>query len=226
MKKIRTSIAMLLALVLTFSLSVTAFAAEETGTTDTVTGDDQKLLPVYMNYSRDSATTDDTNTAIYNIEIAYDSLEFSFEADTIKWDDDKLDYEVTLKDYSAQAAKGVRITNKSNADVLVEPYILLPLDGTNPKDDGIKFTADLIRGKNELLMTYDSEVGYSQIPLNVPDDYEDCLLSAGSEDNSVNLTVKMANVEIPSTENINNRYIMTLQLDFTGMGLDDPCAGQ
>lgn len=226
MKKIKTFMVTFLAMMLVFGSTMTAFAAEEkvigTTTEDAAAienGSKQEELPVYMSYSTKKASEAGKNDAdehIFNILIEYDELVFSYEADEILWDTGALRYDVRLTNDSEQS-KEISVTNRSNCGVKMSPW--LTAINNPPKDEGIKFTANLLRNGNDLLMVFDSEKNGSSIPLSVPDDritdYNDCLLYYGDVvENSVNLRVTVTDVNIPLVKGFDKRQITNLQLDF------------
>lgn len=210
MKKLKTLMATLLALTLVLGFSMTSFAAEEN-----VTEMGTKNIDINVGYSRTQAAEDgkdDTEKDIYDIKIEYDALDFSYEADNIKWNPDKNDYEVTLK-ADTNTPKGIKVTNQSNKAVKMTPS----LDNSDiAKQEGVSCAISLLRGSTPLWGITNMDPARE-----VTDSYDiPITLDAGGGTDA--LEVKVTNVDFTSDiQNFNSKFA-AVSLSFTdAMDIDE-----
>lgn len=176
-KNFRSLIATMMVLSLVLSCSaVTAFAE-----TKSKTGTEAETFPVTLSYTRSTAENpdpenpdnpggDDTKVDVINIEIAFDNLEFAYEADSIKWDPNSMMYVVTLK--NTKIEKGIKVTNKSNVEIGVTPSF--NNEGTSGIPIGTQF--NLIRVSDEAnIAAADNRYGSRDLMVTTSGDYRQIL---------------------------------------------------
>ena len=109
MKKLFTILALVLTVALCASFAVSAETLTALGTTapQNVTVDYQPA-------------TDDTDTVVYSVDVAWADLEFTYNAGTEKWNPTAHDYTTSNDDGEWTNTNGsITVTNHSNADVAV-----------------------------------------------------------------------------------------------------------
>lgn len=172
-KNFRSLIAIMMVLSLVLSCSAVTAFAETKSKTDT----EAETFPVTLSYTRSTAENpdpdnpgDDTKVDVINIEIAFDNLEFAYEADSIKWDPDSMMYVVTLKNTNIE--KGIKVTNKSNVEIGVTPSF--NNEGTSGIPIGTRF--NLIRVSDEAnIAAADNLYGSRDLMVTTSGDYRQIL---------------------------------------------------
>lgn len=153
-KKIKTFLAALLAVTMVLGTTMTAFAAETVKeTVETVPGD-ATPIDVTISYEKgnnitnpnpddpkDPGNKDDTQLDIYNIQIAYDNLDFSYEAASIKWNVTDLEYKITTN-VKGSDTRNIIVTNRSNRAVIMTPKLVDPIE--KPKE--VEYVVSLTGG--------------------------------------------------------------------------------
>ncbi len=209
MKTFKKLMATFFVLTLVLGATMTTFAAEES-----VTEMGTKNIDINMEYSRteaEEAGKDDTKENLYNIKIEYDALNFSYVADSIKWDPATSDYKVTLKE-DTNTAKGIKVTNQSNRIVKMTPSLN---DSGITKKEGVLYSITLLRNGNPLWgMNEMSSAHMTADSLDIPS-----TLPSGEADE---LTVKATGVGFTSdVENFNEKFA-AVSLSFEdAMDLDE-----
>lgn len=113
MKKLFT----ILALVLTVALCASFAVSAETLTAETYTELGEYTNPVIVDRT---PATDDTDTVVYSVDVAWTGLEFTYSAGTEKWDPTEHDYSDSNDDADWGNTNGsITVTNHSNAAVAV-----------------------------------------------------------------------------------------------------------
>lgn len=119
MKKFKTFLATLLAVTMVLGSAMTVFAEEivKEGTAeDALQPAEMDITIDYQKGDNISADNDDTTKDIINIAIKYDNLDFSFEADAIKWDATDMKYKITLNN-TGNTARNIVVANNSNTSI-------------------------------------------------------------------------------------------------------------
>lgn len=198
MKKFKKLMATLLAATLVLGSTMTAFAAEKNKENL-----DTESIDVNMKYSRteaEEAGKDETKENVYNIKIEYDTLDFSYVADSITWDADDTKYKVTLKT-DTNTPKGIKVINQSNRIIEMTPS--LNDTGINKKK-GVSYSIVLLRGENPLWGM--NELSTAHIVAGDSLDIPSTLLF-GSSGNTDTLTVKATNVGFTSdVQNFDEKF--------------------
>ena len=144
MKKFRTFLTAFLVMIMVLGSTMTAFAEEivKEGTTadDLQTPAEMDVTIAYQKGSDISADKDDTTKDIINIVINYDNLDFSYEADAIKWDTVNKKYNITLKN-NGDNRRNITVNNNSNTSVKMTPTLVCA--ETQPK--GLNYQLLLLR---------------------------------------------------------------------------------
>ena len=106
MKKLFTILALVLTVALCASFAVSATTYNALG---------EYTNPVTVDYE---PATDDTDTVVYSVDVAWTDLEFTYDAGTEKWNPAAHDYTTSKNDAAWTNTDGsITVTNHSNADV-------------------------------------------------------------------------------------------------------------
>lgn len=210
MKKIRTLLVTLLAVIMVIGSTMTAFA-EELETLD------EKNIPISVKYSRTEAANNGKDESLkdkYCIVLEYDELKFSYVAESITWDAEKNEYVVALTDES-DIAKPVKITNKSNLQVEVTPTLVRTTSGSN--QEGAKFKIELLRN-NTVLQYFDQNNNMGTPSTSALTK----LLETGASDE---LIVRVSNISFKSNATNFDKTYGNLSLTFSPIGSNVPTTG-
>ena len=121
----------ILALVLTVALCA-SFAVSAEVLTDTLTELGSVSADVTVDYQ---ATTTDTSTIVYSVDVAWEDVVFIYNAGTTKWNPEKHDYSIAGNDATWVDDEGsVTVTNHSNAAVAVTVSFDSAANGTASVD--------------------------------------------------------------------------------------------
>lgn len=229
MRKFKKLMTALLVAILVVGSSLTIFAADATETQNNL---DQKTFPVNLSYSRDDAggsgtggeEGDDSKRDIINIGLEYDDLNFEYKADSIVWNPDIKDYEITINDTSFE--KGIKVTNNSNIEIGVTPGI----DNTNAKGVPIGFAFDFTRvGDNQKIASADNLYGTGNLNVSALGNYEKVLgITNDNVDTlkaSMNLRSHTGGNLIDSDVESFEQKITTITLAFRAASTNQPSGG-
>jgi len=207
-KKIRNSVMVtVMALTLIFSGTTTAFAVEKEKTDLT-----PENIDVRINYKKGENILggDDTKDDIYNILIAYDNLDYSYEAAAITWDTTNLEYNITTTSKDG-TTRNIEVTNRSNTAVKMTPTLVDP----NSKPDGVEYNVSLNR-EDATLWTSSNSSTATQVA-----DGSKKLEWGKDSDNVDNLTVSVPAIGISSDaidKTLSNVVVATVSLSFENAG--------
>lgn len=207
-KKILNSVMVtVIALILVFGSAMTVFAVEKEKTDLS-----PENMDVTISYEKgeDIGDKDDTQNNIYNILIAYDNLDFSYEAAAISWDTTNLVYNVTTTSKDG-TTRSIEVTNRSNTAVKMTPTLVDP----SSKPEGVEYNVSLNRGASTLWTSSNSSVATQ-----VTDGSKK--LEWGKDSNNVdNLTVSIPAISLTAEsidKTLSNVVVATVSLKFEDAG--------
>lgn len=199
--------ATMMALTLVCGSTMNVFAVEKENT-DLST----ENMDVTISYEKgdDVLDSDDTQKNIYNILIAYDNLDFSYEASAISWDTTNLVYNITTSSKDG-TTRNIEVTNRSNTAVKMTPSLVDPAS----KPEGVEYEVSLSRLALPLWTSSNSKAATQLVEPSKK-------LEWGKDSNNVdNLIVSVPAIGISSDaidKTLSNVVVATVSLKFEDAG--------